>query len=201
MRPGWPNWYGYLGFLKTQVGLPAQVLPNNLFTAILLDSQGNPVIDSNGNWISTAGAWGIVTDSSGNNVVDNHGSPITGSLQYQWILASLLLAVEIVNETLAVSQGLYVMAVYNLAADRLINFATDQTNQTYWAEQRAKFKIYDVSVGVVSSTSDESTSQSTLNPESMRTFTLFDLQTLKTPYGRAYMGIAQNFGSSLWGLS
>jgi hypothetical protein len=195
----YPNWYGYLQFLQAQVGLPPQVLSPNLFTSILVDANGNPVIDANGNWISTSGAWGIVTDSGGNNLVDSSGNPVTGSVPYQWVLASFLIAIDLVNCDLPC--GMYAFAVYNLAADRLINISPDQTGQSYWQELRKNFKIYDVSVGVAASGSDQGTAVSILNPEMMQHLTLFDLQTLKTPYGRAYMGMAQNYGPNIWGLS
>jgi hypothetical protein len=198
---GRPNWYGYLHFLRDVVQIPAPFLPPALLTAVITDSDGNPIIDSNGDFVSAQDMWNIVTDSSGMTIVDNEGSPITGSLQFQWILVSFLLALEIVNEVLDVSMGMYAMAVYNLAADRLINLQPDTSGQTYWAKLRETFKIYDATPGIVVSGSDQGTTSSVLNAEFMKNLTAFDLQTFKTPYGRAYMGITQNYGPSIWGLS
>jgi hypothetical protein len=39
-----------------------------------------------------------------------------------------------------------------------------------------------------------------LNPEVMNNLTFADLQTLKTPWGRIYLGIAQDVGT-LWGVT
>ena len=103
----------------------------------------------------------------------------------------------------AVAMGqstVYASAVYNLAGDMLINFANDQEGRTYFKELRARFNINNFQPGVIASSSDSGTSTSLLNPEFMRTFTLSDLQNLKTPFGRQYLMIAQAQGT-LWGLS
>lgn len=117
------------------------------------------------------------------------------------IVMSLAIAQEIVNDQLAcASARMYTLAVYNLATDRLINYAPDEQNQTYFRDLRKDMKINQPSVGVVSASSDESTSTTLLNPEQMKYFTLRDLQMLKTPYGREYLGLAQSVGT-LWGLT
>lgn len=114
---------------------------------------------------------------------------------------SLSIACETVNCTLMVVPTLYTLAVYNLAADRLINYAPNQDTQTYFTDLRCKFRLNEVSVGVPSATADQGTSAGILNPEFMKTMTLLDLQTLKTPYGREYMSIALSYGPNVWGLS
>lgn len=96
--------------------------------------------------------------------------------------------------------NMYNLAVYNLSGDVLINYATDQPGRTYFEDLRKAFGINKFSAGVVSSTSDVSTSTSLLNPDFMKGLTFGDLQMLKTPYGRAYMAMAQSQGT-LWGLS
>ena len=109
------------------------------------------------------------------------------------------LAISTVNQSLAVA-GVYDTAVYNLAGDFLINFAQDQTGQTFFTNLRATFHINDFVAGVVSSTSDESTSTVLEIPEQFKNLTIADLQNLKTPYGRLYLSIAQKYGT-LWGIS
>ena len=110
-------------------------------------------------------------------------------------------AVEIVSTDLAsISSLAYQQAVYNLAGDILVNWATDQPNQTVFSGFRNTYKIFDFVPGVLTSTSDSGTSQSMNNPEFMKNLTLSDLQNLKTPWGRAYLAIAQRLGT-LWGLS
>jgi len=122
-------------------------------------------------------------------------------------------ASEYVDHTLTVAQGIvntaledvdaaiYTLAVYNLAADRLINYAQDQDGQSFFKNLRAQFNIGSPSVGVVASTSDQGTSTSLLNPEALKGLTLADLQTLKTPFGRQYMAFAQTYGPTIWGVS
>jgi hypothetical protein len=96
---------------------------------------------------------------------------------------------------------LYCFAVYNLATDRLINFAPDVSGQTYFQDQRTKFRIFDVPSGVPSQASDGGTAVGILNPEFMKKLTMGDLQTMKTPWGRHYIAFALAYGPSLWGVT
>ena len=111
------------------------------------------------------------------------------------------LSIETVNLAIKpAAPNSYRSAVYNLGGDILINTAPDQVGSTYFADLRAKWNVLDPTSGVVQSSSDASTSQTLTVPEQANTFTLGDLQNLKTPYGRAYLAIAQKYGS-LWGIS
>ena len=112
------------------------------------------------------------------------------------------IALDLVNLQLAIaSSDIYTLAVYNLGGDNLINYAQDQTGQTYFTDLRAHFKIYSFVPGVIEETHDESTGQRLLNPEFMKNLTLSDLQNLKTPYGRQYLAFAQMYGPTIWGVS
>lgn len=113
---------------------------------------------------------------------------------------ALRVACATVNEYLLVSCEMYLLAVYNLGADRLMNYAQDQRGQTYFKDIRRNLKLGAFTPGVVTSASDQGTSTALLDIEAAKTFTIADLQTLKTPWGRTYMGIAQDVGT-LWGLS
>lgn len=128
------------------------------------------------------------------------------------IAVSLSVAVATVSPDLAVgacapaATGLvavsfYVLACYNLAADRLFNWAPDPPNQTFFSDQRQKMRLLEPAVGIVTTASDQGTAGSLMNPEQLRRLTLADLQTLKTPWGRAYLGMAQSYGPQLWGRS
>lgn len=101
--------------------------------------------------------------------------------------------------------NIYAIAVYNLAGDLLINYAPDQEGQTYFATLRgpppAGYGIYNFVAGVIESAHDETTGDSVAVPDSLKALTLSDLQRLKTPWGRRYLEIAQDFGPNLWGLS
>jgi hypothetical protein len=96
--------------------------------------------------------------------------------------------------------GVYQQAVYNLAGDFLINSAQDQPGQTFFADLRAKFNINSFIAGVVSNASDNSTTVAEAIPFQFNSFTIADLQNLKTPYGRQYLSLAQKVGN-VWGIS
>jgi hypothetical protein len=105
--------------------------------------------------------------------------------------------------------SLYALAVYNLAMDRVANYAQDTdsspmypgSNLPYWEGLRKGLNINGFVGGVISSASDNGTSQSMTTPEVMQNLTFDDLQTLKTRWGRTYMSLAQTFGQSDWGMS
>lgn len=104
------------------------------------------------------------------------------------------------------------LAVYNLAADIVVNYAVDPptakivttrpdgTPFTFFDYLRFKWGVGAFQAGVVNSVSDVSTSTSFEVIEAAKTFTMANLQNLKTPYGRQYMAIAQSYGT-LWGLT
>lgn len=118
------------------------------------------------------------------------------------VYTSLTVAQAIVNDTLSsAGTGTYVLAVYNLAADRLLNYAPDQPGQTFFEDLRNTFRLTSISVGAVAGASDQGTSASIVNPEWMRSMTMRDIQTLKTPFGREYMGFAQAYGPNVWALA
>lgn len=111
------------------------------------------------------------------------------------------IALATVNTQLVVLPGnLYALAIYNLGADQIINYADDQDGYTFFYDKRKEFGINLFVPGVASSSGDQGSSQSRLNPEFMKNLTFGDLQNLKTPYGRTYLNIAQQAGT-LWGLS
>lgn len=97
--------------------------------------------------------------------------------------------------------SMYALCVYNLAGDRVINYAPDAAGQDYFAKLRAAFKINDFTAGVVSSTNDDGTGVTLETLEVFKNLTIAQLQYLSTPWGRAYLGYAQAAGPTLWGLS
>ena len=97
--------------------------------------------------------------------------------------------------------SIYAIAVYNLAADNLVNYAPDQNGSAYFAKLRKKMNITGFVSGVVQSSADESTSVSLVVQEAAKAFTLADIQNLKTPWGRVYLGLAQAYGPSTWGMN
>ena len=116
------------------------------------------------------------------------------------IALSFSVAMESVNPALACVGLIYPLAVYNYAGDLLLNFATDQPGYDFFAKIQKQYQLATFVPGVLSTVSDEGTSNSWFNADAMRAFTLSDLHRLKTPYGRQYLQFAQSYGT-LWGLS
>ena len=110
-------------------------------------------------------------------------------------------ALEIVNRAIQTASCLiYTEAVYALATSNLLNFCPDQSGQTFFGAIREKWNLNSFIGGVIGSTGDEGTSESMVVPDYFRLFTIADLQYLKDPYGRRYLGYAMRYGT-LWGLS
>lgn len=104
--------------------------------------------------------------------------------------------------------SIYVLAAYNLAGSNLLSYAQDpeppvvyKDNLPFFEYTRKRWKIDSFVSGVVQANSDESTSVSLVVQEAAKNFTLANLQNLKDPYGRTYLGMAQSYGPSTWGLS
>lgn len=98
----------------------------------------------------------------------------------------------------------YTTAVYNLGGDGIINYAPDPVapgDTSYFTDLRTKMNIGAFVSGVISSAGDEGTNESMVTSKAFENLTMFDLQNLKTPYGRQYLAIAQMYGPSIVGLS
>lgn len=119
-----------------------------------------------------------------------------------WVMASYTMALEQVYLVLQSASALiYTLAVYNLAADRLLHFATDVPGQTKFEELRKALNINGFATGLIASSSDAGTSQSMTVPEWARTMTMAEIDLTRTVYGRTYLGFAQMAGRSIWGLT
>lgn len=102
-----------------------------------------------------------------------------------------------VNHDIAcISAVLYAQAVYNLAASFLLNFGPESV----FGQKREELGLINFTAGVISASSDESTSQTRAVSDALKNLSLADLQQLKDPWGRWYLAIAQQYGD-LWGLS
>ena len=106
--------------------------------------------------------------------------------------------------------SLYALAVYNLAADFLVQIVQDPPNAPniqgtnppipYWRWLRQQYGINSASLGVVQSTGDNGTSTGLLLPQQFASFTIANMMQTKTPYGRTYLSLAGSWGT-LWGMS
>lgn len=136
-----------------------------------------------------------------------------------WLGYAYGTALFTVNPQLILVRGpFFTQAVYNLAADLQVQWTPDVDPPVFYPTpwpaqgdgdpQQLKFfeylrKQYDVNgfvPGVVEATADEGTSTSLKVPDNFDTLTIDQLQNLKTPWGRVYLGYAMKAGT-LWGLS
>ena len=96
---------------------------------------------------------------------------------------------------------LYVMAVYNYGMNWLINWAQDTPPSTFFTDYRKANGILAFTAGPVSATADQGTSSSFATPDWVKDATLSTLGLLKTPWGRAYLEYAQQWGPTVVGVS
>jgi hypothetical protein len=100
------------------------------------------------------------------------------------------------------SPSIYAFAVYNLATDILVEIAWDDPNgtSTYWTDLRNKLGLNSMNFGIITSATDQGTSESTFIPDQIKGMTLMDLQLAKTPWGRRYLMFAGQWGA-IWGIT
>lgn len=95
----------------------------------------------------------------------------------------------------------YSWAVYNLAADNLINYTPDQQGRGYFKKLRKELNINGFVSGIVQASADETTSVSLVVQDAAKRFTLANIQNMKTIYGRQYLALAQSYGDATWGIN
>lgn len=142
-----------------------------------------------------------------NNMGINNTVLPDGSIYLNWAYAQ---AKALVNLQIRIVPPMYLVAVYNLGGATLLNIAQDIPNappvagskppQPFFAYTRTRLNLNSFVTGIISSTSDQGTSESLVVPEQLQTLTIADLQLAKTPWGQQYLGIAQSVGSD-WGIS
>lgn len=214
-----PNLTDYLNFLYQVVGVDPSNLPSTSGTAT--DGSINFLQDTDQDWNPlqwagyyctdlTTGAVGLITTNDSQSL--SFGTPLSlpvavgdAYLATQAVvLETLAQARGTVNESLGcVASSTFTRATYNLATHLLITYAPDQLGQTYWRDLRGAkgFNLTSPTLGVVSAASNDSSSMSYLNPEQFKHLTLKDLQLMKTPYGREYLGDAQDVGFEPFGMT
>lgn len=113
----------------------------------------------------------------------------------------------VLREIALLDLGLYARALYCFAADRFLNFAvpvvgapTNEAGVDCITQARRAYSLGSFTAGVINSASDNGTAGSITVPEGLKNLSLIDLQALKTPWGREYLGLASSFGP-LWGMS
>jgi hypothetical protein len=165
-----PTLAGFTDFLEDTVGIPSDVMPSAGLIAMAF-----------------AVALSIVNPALQSAVIpstDNAGATLNSG-----------------------NMTIYALAVYNLGTDNVFNYAQDAVDApiykdglAYWAYFQQKYQINAFVSGVITSASDQGTGDSLVVQDAARDFTLMNLQQLKTPWGRTYLGFAQSYGQ-VWGLS
>ncbi|MCO4880241.1 hypothetical protein [Paraburkholderia caribensis] len=100
-------------------------------------------------------------------------------------------------------QAFYQLAVDCGGASFLINWGVDTPtaqDPNFYKSLRTKYNTAGSFQGVITSASDDGTSDSFQVPDWVKNATMQDLQWLKDPFGRQLLGMLQQMGS-LWGLS
>ncbi len=216
VNPLLPNLADFLSFAIGELSDPSVNMP--FATGTATSATSSSITDTTQTW--TAAQWvncwladataNVTVPVTGNTTDTVSFAPQTAPISVgdayvivqPIVYTALTVALAIVNDALAqATPATYTLAVYNLAMDRLVRFAPDQANQSYFQQLRMQFGLLGTSVGAVASASDQGTSAAIANPDWMRQMTMRDIQTLRTPWGREYMGFAQAWGPYVWGLS
>lgn len=104
------------------------------------------------------------------------------------------------------TMSIYSICVYNLGGHVLCDIAVDDPNlpppfNTFWADLRHRLGMNTMSLGIVTSASDQGTSAGQQIPSQIMDMTLMGLSLLHTPWGRMYLMIAGQWGTPPWGIS
>lgn len=95
----------------------------------------------------------------------------------------------------------YVMAVYNVGMHQLLKIAQDISPSTYFSDLRKTYNFLSFIAGPIIASSDQSTGETLLAADWMKSMTLSALDLLKTPWGRDYLAYAQAYGPNIVGIS
>lgn len=177
-----PTFDGFVAWVRTFMGAPASVLPD--------DSPFLPV------------AYNLAISVCLSSIVSGGGLDLVPAAN----------AVQMYADGTPAPQGpsVYAIAVYNLAGDWLVRIAQDQTDPapvpppanapTFWADLRKTLGVGSFAYGLIQSTSDQGTSSSLAIPQQVQDMTLANMMQAQTPWGRAYLAIVGQWGT-IWGIS
>lgn len=130
--------------------------------------------------------------------------PTTTTANSPWPEWVLLQAIERTIQVCTVPGPTYTLAVYNCAGHLLLLETPDIAGSTFFAAARGKgdggYGLLLQVPGVISSSSDQGSSNSFAVPDGLAQLTLDDLQFMRTPWGRAYISFNMCFGT-IFGLS
>lgn len=216
VTPSTPNVADFTTFLQTSLNIPTSALPSNspwityAFNQAMAMTLYVPEV--------TAIEYVLAVYNGGAHILIKI-TPDQQALVTASITSGVLDVTAITSGTVAVG-----MQVLNVAAPvpNVISFGTgtggtgtytlDQSitvsstsmtlQGTYFQNLRGNsgFDLVGVPIGFLSASSDESTSQSMVVPESLQNLSLTDLDFMRTPWGRWWIEYGQDFGT-VWGLS
>lgn len=99
----------------------------------------------------------------------------------------------------------YTLAVYNCAGHIQLTITpdvvVDGVSYGYFDKLRVQFDLLKTVNGVVSASSDQGSATTNAVPDGLANLTIEDLGFMKTLWGRNYLGWAQSYGPTVWGLS
>lgn len=208
--PNLPDFYGY----ALNQGVPSSDLPSGTLTTVTIDTSGNLTAASStgtvsaGQWINGVDVYIATWNGTSGTVTPVPTAAVslpsaqTFSPYSAWAL-NYALSVALCGPGSSISglAGMYVMGVYNLAMHQLLKIAQDLTNQTFFAQIRQTYRLTSLVPGPVMASGDQATSETLVIPEFFKNLTLSELDLLKTPYGRDYLGYAQMYGPSIVGVT
>lgn len=100
----------------------------------------------------------------------------------------------------AMNPDMYTVCVYNYSGSLLLQWQQDYVNQVFFADARQAYGMNTFTAGVISSASDNGTSESMTVGQGLSNLDLASLQRAKDPYGRQALAIMMSLGT-LWGLT
>ncbi len=117
--------------------------------------------------------------------------------QPQWALDDAL--DRVIGQNMLASEATmrYVLAVYNLALHIWITQGDDLTGETFFTDTRTAMNLLSFLGGVILASGDGPTSQTIAVPEQLKGISIDDLELIKTPWGRRYMGYKQMYGRNV----
>lgn len=222
-----PTVAGFLTFIRGTMGISAVYLPDSSpIIQHVFDQATNIVLDDLAIAASRPGSYTILElatyNLAGHLLIEFAPDQSFGIISASWS-AGLVTLVTVTN-TIQVGDKVLVNGispnVYNGAY--VVNSVIDPTHltyaiapnpgaaspsaiaaitQRYFALIRQQVKIISFVPGAVGNTSDVSTSVGLVSPDFLRGLTMYDLDLLKTPYGRRYLSFAQGYGPNVWGVS
>ena len=215
-NPTTPNPADFLTFVLNQ-GVPSSDFPSGALSGASVSTSGALTATSSTGTVTTGMALVVSTTRPYFTLTEWDASTLSGTVSpipstalsdvgLSVYTPSLLWALQYAVDHCLKGSGFipvstYLLAVYNLGMHQLLKIATDIPGQTFFSSARTQYGLLSFTGGVVSQASDQNTSSSVAVPDLLKNLNLSNLDLLKTPWGREYLGYAMNFGPYVVGMS